>query len=75
MKLNMYNVGNFIVGNTNINIDDVNQLVVLLIEKYGENTLREVLKNRENGQNDADAFKNALSNGNMLKKLKIKENK
>ncbi|SNX52703.1 hypothetical protein [Thermoanaerobacterium sp. RBIITD] len=75
MKLNMYNIGNFIVGNTNINIDDVNQLVVLLIEKYGENTLREVLKNRENGQNDADAFKNALSNGNMLKKLKIKENK
>ncbi|WKV09315.1 hypothetical protein Q2T46_02335 [Thermoanaerobacterium sp. CMT5567-10] len=73
MKLNMYNVGNCIIGNSEVDIDDVHEILGLLIEKYGEDTMIEFIKNHENGQNLSDAFKNALSNKNMITKLKVKK--
>ncbi|MDI3477306.1 MAG: hypothetical protein PWQ59_831 [Thermoanaerobacterium sp.] len=73
MKVNMYSVGNCIIGNSEVNIDDVHEILNLLIEKYGEDTMIEFIKNYENGQNLSDAFKNALSSKNMLRKLKFKK--
>lgn len=73
MKVNMYSVGNCIIGNSEVNIDDVHEILNLLIEKYGEDTMIEFIKNHENGQNLSDAFKNALSNKNMITKLKVKK--
>lgn len=73
MKLNMYNVGNCIIGDSEVDIDDVHEILGLLIEKYGEDTMAEFIKNYEDGQNLSDAFKNALSNKNMITKLKVKK--
>lgn len=73
MRLKMYNVGNCVVGDSEVDVEDVHELLALLIEKYGEDTMMEVIKNHEDGQNFSDAFKNVLLRKNMIAKLKVKK--
>ncbi|HHV73456.1 hypothetical protein BVF91_03570 [Thermoanaerobacterium sp. PSU-2] len=73
MKVNMYNIGNCIVGNSEVDLDNIQEISNILIDKYGESTMLEFVENFKAGQDYSDAFKNALNKKHMIKKLKFKE--
>ncbi|MDI6604602.1 MAG: hypothetical protein QME35_05635 [Thermoanaerobacteraceae bacterium] len=71
MKLNIKKIGNLIIGTTNFDEENVDEIIDLLFEKYGRDFFCNVYQNFKNGDKIDESFKKTLMKEDKLKKLKI----